>query len=107
NDEQEIPWVFHRGPCSRISRQCGPSPWTGPAPPSSVTVLVIPGVPHHPPGQGAGVYAILQQHLAVDDRVVNALGLLLDAPAATREVGHHRLLAGLHRGWIEDHDVRR
>src|SRR5436190_16479855 len=58
-------------------------------------------------GEGAGVLLILEQHLAVDDRVCDAFRGLLDTPAAGREVVHNLFLAALHGGGIEDRDVGR
>ena len=68
---------------------------------------VVPGIAQHAAGQRAGVLAVLQQHLTVHDRHVDADRRLLDAPAAGGEVVHDALRARLHRVRIEQHDVRR
>src|SRR5436305_2160864 len=70
-------------------------------------VRVPVAVAQHAAGEGAGVLLILEQHLAVDDRVCDAFRGLLDAPATGREVVHNLFLAALHGGGIENSDVDR
>ena len=60
----------------------------------SVAVRVGPTIAQDAAWQGAGVNAIFQQDLAVDDRVVDADGFFLDAPATGGEVLDHGFLAG-------------
>src|SRR5260221_2307259 len=56
-------------------------------------------------GQRAAMLAVFEQHLAVDDRHMNALRRLLDSLGAGREVVQHFQRQRLHRVGVEDHDI--
>ena len=49
--------------------------------------------------------ALFEQHLAIDDRVVDAFSLLLDPPAAGWEIVYDGLVAAFDRVRVEDHDI--
>src|SRR5689334_19463566 len=68
-------------------------------------MLLVPAVAQHMAGKRAGVPALLEQHFAVDDRGEDALGRLLDAPGALREIADDDLVPAIHGGRVEDHDV--
>src|SRR5579862_8976754 len=62
--------------------------------PFGSSMISVPvGVAQDAAGQCAGMLLVLEQYLAVDDRMGDALRGLLDAPAASREVVHDLLLA--------------
>jgi len=66
---------------------------------------VVVGVAQHAAGQRAGVFAVLHQYLAVDHGRHDALGRLLDALVAGREVVQYFEGQRLHRVRVEDHNV--
>src|SRR3954452_19652301 len=71
------------------------------------SVVGVPvGVAQHAARKCAGMLLVLEQHLAVDDRVGDAFRGLLDAPAAGREIVHHFLRTAFDRSGIEDRDIR-
>src|SRR5262249_61748820 len=67
----------------------------------------VVAVAQDPTGQRPGMPAVLQQNLTVDDGHVDALGRLLDAPGAGREVVYDLERQRAHRVGIEDDDVGR
>ena len=68
---------------------------------------MILAIPEHAPLERAGVVAVFEQYLAVDDGVMNTSGKLSDAPAAGRKIVHRVLRLGIDGVGIEDRDVGR
>src|SRR5215831_1506385 len=68
-------------------------------------LCLVTGVAEYPAGKATRMLTLLEQDLAVDDGVVDALGQLAYAPAAVREVVHDVARARPHRVGVEHHDV--
>src|SRR5882724_5419119 len=89
-----------------------PSPWPGRGGTEDYSHLglcrlVILAIPEHAPWERAGVVAVFEQHLAVDDGVMNPSGQLSDAPAAGRKIVHGVLRQRVDGVGIEDRNISR
>src|ERR671919_917523 len=71
-----------------------------------VVSFSAPGT-QHATGQGSGVVAVLEHHLATDDHVVHAVGALHAPRRAAGTVARDLVLAHPDVGEVEDHEVGR
>src|SRR5439155_4974678 len=92
--------IFQRSDAARAAAT-GSSPRRAP----SASRSVIPRVVQYASRKVAGVRPLLEQDLAVDDGVVDAVGQLPHAPAVAREVVHLVFCDRLHGVGIEDDEV--
>src|SRR5262249_58067624 len=69
--------------------------------------LVVQGIAEDAARQRAGMAPVFEQHLTIDNRVVDALGELPDTPTACWEVVHRVLRQRVDGVGIEDRDVGR
>lgn len=92
-------------------------PWAGDAPMLALPLAhkrgdlarglrcLAEGVPEYPSRQSPGVTPIFQQHLPVDDGIVNTRGEFPNAPPTGREVMHHIFGKRLHGVGIKNGHV--
>src|SRR5712691_631753 len=88
----------------------GPAPWPGSGGTAGCAGLgcgrlVVQGVAQDASRQRAGMAPVFEQHLAIDDGVVDPLGEFPNAPAPGREVVHGVLRQRVDGVGVEDRDI--